>query len=282
MPNLRTKALAAISATVVTFAGGVVAATPALALAPVPTVVVHVSGKSVSLSTGNRMHAGRTVFKVVTRKGDHTLQIARLRNGYTLAQAGADLNKAFGGDVRAIRRVDRNVVFRGGAEARPNKPGRFAVTLPRGKFVFIDQNSNAFTMVTVFGKIPHRQTLPNRASITAFTYGFVTARAPAAVPHKGWFLFRNKADQPHFVEFQHVKQSTTNAQVRRFFKHGGQSQPSFALPGSYGIGVLTQGQHAGQFINLAPGKYLIACFWPDDRTGMPHAFMGMWKLIQLT
>ena len=32
--------------------------------------------------------------------------------------------------------------------------------------------------------------------------------------------FRNNADQPHFVEFQHVKQGTTNAQVRRFFKHG--------------------------------------------------------------
>ncbi|HEY2299507.1 MAG TPA: hypothetical protein VGH43_17360 [Jatrophihabitans sp.] len=272
-------ALAATVAVVGSMASAVTAADAATA-APVPTVVVHVSGKSVSLSTGHRLHAGRTIFKVVTGKGDHTLQIARLRNGYTLAQAGSDLNKAFGGDVKAVRRVDRNIVFRGGAEARPNKPGWFSVTLPPGQFVFTDQNSNAVTMVKVFGKIPQRQTLPNRARITAYTYGF--ANTPATIPHKGWFLFTNKADQPHFIEFNHVKQSTTNAQVRRFFKHGAQGRPSFGLPGSYGAGVLTQGQHAGQYIDLPPGKYLIACFWPDFRTGMPHAFMGMWKLVNLT
>ncbi|HEY2299506.1 MAG TPA: hypothetical protein VGH43_17355 [Jatrophihabitans sp.] len=279
MLNLRTKTITAIGTAVVTLTAGAVVAAPAVAAAPVPTVVVHVSGKSVSLSTGHRLHAGRTVFKVVTGKGDHGLQILRLRNGYTLAQAGADLPKAFGGDVRAIRRVDRNIVFRGGAEARPHKPGWFSATLPAGKFVFLDINSNSLTMVKVFGKIPHRQTVPNRGRITAYTYGFVNT--PAAIAHKGWFLFTNKADQPHFIEFQHVKQSTTHGQVRRFFKHGGQSQPSFALPGSYGAGVLTQGQHVGQFINLPRGKYLIACFWPDFRTGMPHALMGMWKLIQL-
>jgi len=78
-----------------------------------------------------------------------------------------------------------------------------------------------------------------------------------------------------------VKPGTTNSQVRRFFKHGGNSQPSFALPGSYGFGVLTQRQSAAQYINLKPGKYLIACFWPDFRTGMPHALMGMWKLLVL-
>jgi hypothetical protein len=34
--------------------------------------------------------------------------------------------------------------------------------------------------------------------------------------------------------------------------------------------------------DLPRGEYLIACFWPDRLTGMPHAFMGMWKLVQLT
>jgi hypothetical protein len=277
MLNLRTKALTAAGTAVVTLTAGAVVAAPAVALAPVPTVVVHVSGKSVSLSTGNRLHAGRTLFRVVTRSGDRQLQIARLRNGYTLAQAGSDLGKAFAGNIPAIRRVDRNIVFRGGAEARPNKPGMFAVTLPAGNFVFLDANSNAFTMVKVFGKIPRRQNLPNRARIIAYTYGFVPT--PATIPHRGWFLFTNKADQPHFIEFQHVKQSTTKAQVRRALHSNG--NPSFALPGSFGAGVITQGQHASQFINLPPGKYLIACFWPDFRTGMPHALMGMWRLIQL-
>ena len=280
--QLGIRTLVTLGAAAVTAVAGVVAvAPPAGAAAPVPTVVVHMSSKSISLSTGHRVHAGRTIFKVVTGKGDHVLQVARLRNGYTLAQAGSDLPKAFNGDTKAIRRIDRNIVFRGGAETRPGKPGWFSISLPAGSFVFIDQNSNAFTIVKVFGKTPVRKTVPTHGRlITAYTYGFVTK--PDSIPHKGWLQFRNRADQPHFVEFQHVKPGTTNAQIRRFFKHGGQGQPSFALPGSYGFGVLTQRQNAAQYINLKAGRYLIACFWPDFRTGMPHALMGMWKLINLS
>jgi hypothetical protein len=273
--QLRIRTLVTLGAAAITAVAGVVAvAPPAGAAPPAPTVVVHMSSKSISLSTGHRVHAGRVVYKVVTAKGD--LQVARLRNGYSLAQAGSDLPKAFNGDIKAIRRIDRNIVFRGGAETRPGKPGWFSVSLPAGSFVFIDQNSNAFTMVKVFGKAPVRQTVPTRGLITAYTYGFVTNKA--TLPHKGWVQFRNNADQPHFVAWQHVKPGTTNAQVRRFFKHP-QRRPPFALPGSYTFGVLTQGQSAAQYINLKAGKYLIACYWPDRFTGMPHAFMGMWKLV---
>lgn len=76
------------------------------------------------------------------------LQIARLHKGYTLAQAGQDLNKAFRGDVKAVRPIDSHITFRGGTRTRPDHPGRFATTLSAGKFVFIDQDSNAFTFVT--------------------------------------------------------------------------------------------------------------------------------------
>ena len=158
-------------------------------------------------------------------------------------------------------------------------PGWLAVSLPAGKFVFLDQNTNSFTMVTVFGKAPPRQQVATHGLITAFTYGFATDRT--MLPHQGWIQFRNNADQPHFVVFQHVKQSTTNAQVRRYFKNGARGRATFGLPGSYTFGVLTPGQGASQYLNLAAGKYVIACYWPDFRTGMPHAFMGMWKIVQL-
>jgi hypothetical protein len=32
---------------------------------------------------------------------------------------------------------------------------------------------------------------------------------------------------------------------------------------------------------MPAGRYVVACYWPDDDTGMPHAFMGMFKLITL-
>jgi hypothetical protein len=248
--------------------------------APVPVVTIHVNNHRVLVGTNNTVHAGRTIFKVVTTKGDHIMNIARLHNGYTLAQAGADLPKAFGGDINAIHRIDRNIVFRGGAEARPNKSGAFSATLPAGNFVFLDQNSNKFAMVKVVGKIPQRQFVPNQSRISIFSYGFEPH--PLRIPHEGWTLLTNKADQPHFVEFQHVKSSTTREQVRKFVKSGMQGQPSWALPGGTGSGVLSQGQHSALWLNLKPGKYLVACFWPDFRTGMPHIMMGMYRLVILT
>ena len=104
------------------------------------------------------MHAGRTIFKVVTGKGDHVLQVARLRNGYTLAQAGFRPRRRR--STATPRRSDASTATSCSAVAPrpvPNKPGWISVSLPAGQFVFIDQNSNAFTMVTVFGKAPVRQ-----------------------------------------------------------------------------------------------------------------------------
>ena len=33
--------------------------------------------------------------------------------------------------------------------------------------------------------------------------------------------------------------------------------------------------------NLPPGTYVLLCFIADDENGMPHAFMGMHKVIVL-
>jgi hypothetical protein len=39
------------------------------------------------------------------------------------------------------------------------------------------------------------------------------------------------------------------------------------------------GQTAWVELDLAPGSYLIACYVPDEETGMPHAFTGMAALV---
>jgi hypothetical protein len=94
--------------------------------------------------------------------------------------------------------------------------------------------------------------------------------------------FANQADQPHFLALQHVKDSTTNAKVRKFINSGGQGNPPWVLKGSADSGVLSPGKSQLLNYDLKPGKYLVACFWPDYFTGMPHAFMGMWKLVTLS
>jgi len=266
---------AALSATAVVGAGSASAAPPA----GIPVVTVHVSGSGITLPNGNTLHAGRIIFRVTTGKGTHTLQIVRLHRGYSPQQFGSDIGKAFSGDTAAIGRVDDRATWRGGAETHPNKPGRFAVTLSAGHFFFVDQNSNSVAQVNVVGTVPDRPTIPVGGKITAFTYGFESM--PSTIPADGRIYFFNHSDQPHFLEMQHVKQSTTAAMVKRALSPTSQSQPTFILRGSTSSGVNSPGFGQMLKVDVPPGKYLIACFWPDRFTGMPHAFMGMWKLIQV-
>ncbi|HZC72877.1 MAG TPA: hypothetical protein VE442_19425 [Jatrophihabitans sp.] len=270
----------AVLSTAAIAAAGLTGATAAGASTPhkVPVITVHM-GKRITTSTGTRMLAGKVVFRVVTRKGDHSLQILRLHKGYSLQQAGADIGKAFGGNIDAIRRIDSRITWRGGAEARPNRPGRFATTLGAGHFVFLDQNSDAFTMMTVRGTPPNRAAIPHASSITAFSYGFGTSSN--SIPATGWTRVTDQSDQPHFVVFQHVKARVTPKMVRRALDRGLRGNPPWVLRGSTSTGVMSPKFGETFHYSLPAGKYLIACFWPDDDTGMPHILMGMWKLIWL-
>jgi hypothetical protein len=255
------------------------AAAPASSASHVPTVVVHVSNKSIHLNIGHRLHAGRVIFRVMTMRGAHDLQLVRLHDGYTLKNAQSDFKKAFGkGDIGAIRRIDSNVSFLGGASTRPGKPGEFAVNLHAARLVAFDQDSTAVTRLRVFGRPPSRPHVPAASAVTAFSYGFGTSEP--TLPKSGWTRIYNRSDQPHFVFFTRVKDSTTNHMVRRFIKHPN-GNPSWALKVNTTAEVISPNRLEVFHYDLPAGKYLIACFWPDDDTGMPHFFMGMFKLIRL-
>ncbi len=245
----------------------------------VPVVVARMSSSAIRLSVGHDMRAGLTIFSVRSSKGTHALQIARLHRGYTIQQAMTDLSKAFRGNVQAVRRVDHRITFRGGTATSPAAPGRFAVTLRAGRYLLVDQDSNATMWLRVHGTVPARPPVKHAGNVTVFTYGFATA--PVTLPAAGWLRMSNHSDQPHFVEINRVKNGTTAAMVRRYMKGGAQGRPSWGLRLSTNSGVMSPNTSEAMRINMPAGEYLLACWWPDDETGMPHALMGMWKLVHL-
>src|SRR5439155_1586797 len=49
-----------------------------------------------------------------------------------------------------------------------------------------------------------------------------------------------------------------------------------------GVTALEAGGHAQFTATLAPGNYLILCFWPDAKDGKPHLMHGMGKQITVS
>ena len=255
-------------------------ASPDLSVKGVPTVVATMTKTHIRLSVGHHTRAGRVMFKVVA--GDdhgHELQLLRLHRGYTARQAQADFGKAFRGNVAAVNRVDHHITLLGGAAAKPGRPGWFSVNLHANRLMVVDQNGPAATVLRVHGKPASRPPVPHDSRITALSYGFDLSSN--TIPAAGWTLVSNHSDQPHFVVINRVKPGTTRKMVHHYFKSGSQKQPSWGLRANTSTGVVSPYRTQTFHYDLPAGRYLIMCFWPDDETGMPHAYMGMWHLLTL-
>ncbi len=282
----RTRAVAAAAATAL-FAVTAAVTGAAPAQAAVKTVNVRMSDTAITFSGGGAttangvttLRAGRYRFHVVSASGNHILQLLSFRNGYTPDQAQKDFESAFSGDVAAVQRIDNGVVFRGGTGARAKNPGGMVVTLPAAQVVAMDVNGDAVAPLNVVGKVGKTGGAAWSGKYTAFTFGWgVSKRLPAS----GTVKVANQSDQPHFLVIQRVKASTTNAQVRKTLRSNVQGNPKWLLKATADSGVVSPGKSQLLDYDLPPGKYFIACFWPDYFTGAPHFMMGMWKLVRLS
>jgi hypothetical protein len=252
----------------------------ASAASPPKTITVTMSAKTIAFGTSS-IPAGQVVFTVKSAKGNHTLQLAQLASGYTQKQAEHDINAAFGGDVKAVRRVDKNIHWLGGADTAVGHPGRFVAHLTAGSYLAIDQESNATTSFDVVSAASNYRTIYPSSFVTTKNNRFHT-HTGLALPHDGWMKYHNNAVEPHFIVLNRVKQSTTNQDVRDYAASGSNKQPSWGLGESTDAGVISPGTTEVFRYSLPAGKYLIACFWPSKHTGMPHFNMGMWKLVELS
>lgn len=275
------RAAAVATATAAVTAAAVVPAATANA-GGVPTVTVKMSSKTISVAGGTHLQAGRVIFKVTAGSGDHVLQLFRLRSGYTAGQARKDTDASFNGDLKALKRVDTKVIWLGGAEAMKGHPGYVSETLYAGTYYLVDQNGPAFQKVTVSGTPPQRPWIDNSSTITA-TKAKRWSPSSSTLPHSGWTLFRNSGDQPHFMVLQQVKKGTTRQDVVNFLQNSGPNSPppSWALGGAASNGVVSPNNQVLWKYDVPRGTYALMCFWSDLKTGMPHAMMGMVKIVTM-
>jgi hypothetical protein len=235
------------------------------------------------------LRPGKTVFEVRRGNTGGLIQVLRLKKGYHLKRAAQDFAAAFGKtpDVKAIRRIDRNVVFYGGMETpKKGKTAMWGTDIDKaGKYFVLNFDKNNLSTFRAKGRHQHRG-LPHRDGWInpALAKDGVTNiwRIARNNPHKGWMQSTNQAEEPHFVELDHVKKNTTTKDVRDFFANPTGEPPFLAKDqAETDTGVISPGHSFVWRYHLPKGKFIALCFWPSKMDGTPHALMGMWKLTTL-
>jgi len=150
-----------------------------------------------------------------------------------------------------------------------------------GNYVLFDDSGDLPkrpTFLTVTSPSGPQQLAPVEGRIIAKTNRRFDGKR--VLPADGDIRFVNKStESPHFVAFQQVKEGTTRKDVINALQSD--SPPDFALKGTQDVDLLSSNQRMNVHLHLPPGKYAIMCFFPDPKTGDPHAFMGMVRMIHL-
>lgn len=225
---------------------------------------------------------GVTTFKITTARRSSALQIISLAPGYTTAQAEADVENGLEkGRLKALKRFEANTTLLGGSTATADKAGKLAVDLEPGTYYALDtaKTGSPWQPFTV-GGADTGASMPAGATLKAIDSATWSKR-PAAISRSGWLRFKNRSDQNHFIAMSKLLPGKTVADFAAFLES--ESGPP---PVDFGItvdsGVLSPGHDMAMKYRLPRGNYVMACFWPDTSMGgMPHVFMGMYRLVKV-
>ena len=258
------------------------------------SVSVVGNGSHVTLSRSS-VDEGIVRFRVSSTfaGGSSNITMFQPKAHVNVAKVLADLQEEFSSDpataAKGTRDLVRDARFFGLADVAPGNPAIVTERLKRGTYYLMDlgappTGAPALTRLRVRGhgdddgdhvSLPRAKATVDLTSADRFV---VHGRLPA----HGTVRVRNVSDTIHFMGISPVKKGTTDAQIQAFFDSGTQQPPPFFVDGpSVGMDVQSPGRQAFLTYRLPPGTYVLFCFVADDKTGMPHALMGMHKVVTL-
>jgi hypothetical protein len=271
-----------------------VAAAPAASAAGGTVLHVAITNHGMYVDGPTTFPAGRVTLYMDAAGSDRGIEIARLHAGYSFRDFRTDIKTAGdnldgpNGDpkkgLKALNHAIANITAFGGVYAHAGAVRHGSVLLPQAGTRYVLYDDSSF--------VPRRPvhltvTAPAGAQTLPPTAATVVARedrrwgGATTLPSHGTIKFANHADvSPHFVVLQHVKDGTTRKQVIDSFSS--QTPPDFVLPGEQDSDIVSPGHAMALHLQLPAGRYALMCFFPDPKTGMPHAFMGMVRMVTLT
>lgn len=264
--------------------------------APVPIEVkIGASG----IQAPDSAPGGLVTFHVTTDDpAGRGLQVFRPNDGVSVDQVLDDFTKAVtsadpADTASAIAAVQHDAQLLSGATVTPAVAGSATTEITPGTVYLMD-----FTAFFEDPSAPVIRALElcagPSANLAEFPDGIVIEEETAGGPRfrtenvtlaDGHFLVRNASDQIHEMMLQRVPDGTTDEQLQAFFDAilAGNPPPDAGPPDfAVGLGAMSPGRTALYHAeNLPPGTYALICFIPDHENGLPHAFLGMHKVVVL-
>lgn len=247
---------------------------------------LHVSASSVHAST-YRIHYATSV----PGEDGSSITMFSLRDGHTLAEVMRDVGLATGQDPKkaaiGIRRVNREINAIGGGDVLRGYPDAVTATLNRGTYYLVDMTSNVLRTLHVYGRTTATRAPSPDKIVTMFDNPAGEPRfypTGTVFPRHGSVWLRNDTDELHFMTLLRVKPGTTDASLQHQFDlilAGKNPGPEAIIGPDAGTDVLSPGRQELLSYSLPAGRYVLICFIPDDETGLPHAFMGMHRIVTL-
>jgi hypothetical protein len=239
--------------------------------------------------------AGQVAIKLTAKGKNRQVEVGSLADGYTFKHLRKDLTKfgqSFGKNgptkagLRHLQNVVDNVTFYGGLAANKGEKSRGTINLSKaGTYIAVNDGGRLPkdpVKLTAAGSALHAK---SSTDATVKAVNGARWHGDKNLPAKGTITFKNKTHgkqaTPHFIDMERVKKGTTRKDVLDFFQNG-HGRPSFARPGSVSTDVVGAGQKMTWTYHTHPGDYALMCFFTDLKTGMPHAFMGMVRIVHLS
>ncbi|WP_412539524.1 hypothetical protein R8Z50_27270 [Longispora sp. K20-0274] len=268
--------------------------------APVPVLAFDVTTEGGFTLPASRLHAGYITFTVSTAEtGYHGIQGFRVNPGHTPEEVVNDLRLGVqsadpADNAAGALALQTDAVLIGGVVTSAYAPISVTVQLCAGTYYFFDLNDFFTDGIST----PRMHTLEvwggtRQAGRPDYDAEIVTNEmndmfgfdAPTAQSATGTYKVTNITDEVHEVVWRAVAPGTTDAYIQTYYDAvvaGTPRPPRPWLDRQHGLQAMSPGQTAYIHINLPVGAYALLCLVPDDKDGMPHAYMGMHKVVDLS